>query len=74
MKTENLRRPYTAPAAELVCLAPTAPIANWTWKDSGNHSWTTNHWGLKNAEELFKNASVTGIMEWADGDEFKTED
>ena len=71
MNTTTLRRPYVAPGAELICLAPDAPVASnksWEWKggsktDSGN--WLTqNHWGAS-----FTNVSATGLMEWAEDSE-----
>ena len=69
MKTKTLRRPYAAPNAELICLAPATPIANsWTWKKKGeldssvNGKWNQNHWGT--SLDIFGNASVTGIAEW----------
>jgi len=69
MKTENLRRPYTAPTAELVCLAPGAPIASWKW--TPERTWTstnTNKWGTSTFV-----ASVTGIATWL-GDDLLTDE
>lgn len=77
MKTENLRRPYAAPTAELIRLAPAAPIASnnsWTWGDKSNKptggKWNaTNHWG--ESFDIFDNASVTGIATWDGSDDLE---
>ena len=65
MKTETLRRPYAAPVAELICLAPTAPIASWKWNEI-NGKWSQNRWGGPTDVDLFKVASVTGVATWGD--------
>jgi len=76
MNNTMKRRPYAAPAAELICLAPAAPIAtgngSWTWGDknskpSGGKWNDTNHWGA--SFDIFANASVTGIATWTGEDE-----
>ena len=64
MNTNTLRRPYAAPNAELICLAPASAIANtWTWNpESKNDKWGNNKWGV----QFNLNAvSATGIAEWA---------
>ena len=73
MKTENLRRPYTAPTAELVCLAPSFPVASnksWQWGSTKTHYWdtSTNKWGSSSFV-----ASVTGVAECL-GDDLLTDE
>lgn len=72
MKTKIMRRPYAAPNAELICLAPSAPIAtapkkNWEWGGSGSDKWKNNSWGV--SFDLLKDASATGLMDWAKEEE-----
>ena len=72
MNNTMKRRPYAAPTAELVCLAPSAPIANWTWSGgSSNSKWTgsKNHWFGSGADEILSGASVTGFAQWVNSDE-----
>ena len=65
MNTKIMRRPYAAPNAELICLVPSAPIANWKWPDSSaNTKWDQNRWGGPTGI-LNELASATGIAEWA---------
>ena len=63
MNNNMKRRSYTAPNAEVVCLAPSAPIASWNWDPSAGKNWGMNSWG-KVTEEQIKNASVTGVLTW----------
>jgi len=65
MSNTMKRQTYVAPAAELVCLAPSVPIASWKWQNSG-HNWKQNSWGDLDPEKLFNLASVTGVAEWLD--------
>jgi len=66
------RRLYAAPSAELICLAPAAPIASWKWDGTGRGKWNQNNWGSPIAN-LFENASATGIAEWAGNDELEAD-
>jgi len=75
MKNKNLRRPYAAPNAELVCLVPVTPIAsdgkkNWQWGGSGDNKWKQNSWGV-DFNSILQKASVTGLMEWVDEEELQ---
>jgi len=63
------RRSYAAPSAELVCLAPSAPVASWKWSGgSGNSKWNsnTNHWFGAGLDPSKLAGSVIGIAEWID--------
>lgn len=72
MKIEKLRRTYAAPTAEIVCLAPAAPIASWKWTGgSSNSKWneSSNNWFAEGVPDILGNASVTGLLTWANEDE-----
>ena len=48
MNNKVTRRPYAAPEAELICLAPTEEIASWQpWFEQGDAWWGLNTWGKK---------------------------
>ena len=75
MNNTTKRRSYMAPTAELICLAPSSPIANssgWKWSGgSSNSKWDNpgNHWLSDNSvTNILTNASVTGIATWIDYD------
>ena len=67
MSNTMKRQTYVAPAAELVCLAPSAPVAtsnqSWKWGESKTRDWTKNSWGAMPQNFL---PSVTGVAEWLD--------
>lgn len=69
------RRLYAAPTAELICLAPAAPVATWKWEGKGSNSkWSQNSWSANGVPtDLFGLASATGIAEWAGEDELKAD-
>jgi len=67
MKNTMKRRPYEAPNAELICLAPSAPVASWKWQDSDKRTWHTNSWSSLSEDLNLDLASVTGVGEWLDG-------
>lgn len=52
--TKNVKKPYIAPAAELILLAPLEALANQTL--SAGDQIALNKWG----KSVFPNASVTG--------------
>jgi len=65
MDNKTLRRPYAAPSAEIICLAPGEAIAaSWKWdkeRDPGN--WNSNKWGF----DIFSQTiSATGFAQWLD--------
>lgn len=51
---EKLKKPYTAPAAELLLLAPAEALA--TWGISQNDQFAMNQWGHK----VINSASIQG--------------
>lgn len=53
--TKTIKKPYIAPAAELILLAPLEALANQTL--STGDQIALNKWG----KSVFPNASVTGI-------------
>ena len=64
MKEDILRRPYAAPEAELICLAPSEEIASSGWQpwfQQGDAWWGLNSWG-KTPED----ASITAGFTWLD--------
>ena len=75
MKINTLRRPYAAPIAELICLAPATPIANnWTW-GTNKGKWNQNSWSASSVpEKLFDVASATGFAGWTGEDELSKTD
>ena len=77
MNNNIKRRLYAAPTAELICLAPAAPIANnWTWSGGtdSNSKWNQNSWNANGVpKNLFGLASATGIAEWAGEDELEAD-
>ena len=73
MKTETLRRPYAAPAAELICLVPGESVAtnSWQW-DSGNNNnkWDQNHMGI---DVFGLGGSAIGFGKWTGTNELDDE-
>ena len=65
MNTKTMRRPYAAPEAELICLAPTEEIASsnkWQpWFQQGDEWWALNKWGATP-----KGVSITAGYTWLD--------
>ena len=65
MNNKNTRRPYAAPEAELICLAPTEAIASsagWQpWFEQGDEWWALNRWGKKTT-----GVSITSGYTWLD--------
>ena len=51
---EKLKKPYTAPTAELLLLAPAEALA--TWEISQNDQFAMNQWGHK----VINSASIQG--------------
>ena len=60
--TKNVKKPYIAPAAELILLAPLEALANQTL--STGDQIALKRWG----QNVFSNASVTGgnLTYWGD--------
>jgi len=64
MDNKTLRRPYAAPSAEIICLAPhEAVAASWKWDKGDPGNWNANPWGIKLSGV---NISATGIAQWLD--------
>lgn len=67
------RKPYIAPGAEVICLAPREDIASWQFNNKNNWWWNSGSpiiWGVKPEE----NASmIGGEFYWFSEDETNPE-